>query len=430
MPMDGPLHSAADAGDVERLKELLEVRKEIPIDAPGANDRTALHRAVGSGSVAAVKYLLSQGANILAQDRQKRTPFHWAALVGNVDLLRLFLEFAEEKGIALDPNALVGEEGNTALHFAASNKHYDAINFLAAHKKVNRETKNAAGKTAWEFFLDSHPNVEPPGALNPSWSLDSQKTFTPEATVHATLLKLLNHPKGKVLFYNYLKKNYAEENYLLYDELLKLTRIASLDQKLDKAQSIYARFLSLDSSQSTHVPEEIIERFNKSRESDEVEALDEAIQNLKNSIFQQLLEVFLSGFSISSEYRAFLQDPNSVEEPLLPIEGDAAKEPTRPLTPGANPKSGGLLFGGANVSKYTNVLGIGAPTVSKGIKDVDVDAIIAESRAAAEAIEKSNQAKPPPPDSESDSDSDAYLLSDSDEESGDDQKEGEGCKQQ
>ena len=76
------------------------------------------------------------------------------------------------------------------------------------------------------------------------------------------------------------------------------------------------------------------------------------------------------------------------------------------------------------------MLGIGAPTVSKGIKDVDVDAILAESRAAAEAIEKANQAKPPPPDSESDSDSDAYLLSDSDEESGDDQKEGEACKQQ
>lgn len=213
MPLDGPLHKAANDGDVKALERLVAEKHEI--DAPGANDRTPLHRAVGAGSVAAVKFLLSKGAKVDAKDRQGRTPFHWAALEGNDAILDILL-----KNGTLDVNAKGGESGKTALHFAVMNKKMDAIRFLCGLKEVDRGIKDSDGLTPWELFLSSNPNADPPASLNPSFTVDKSGAFTPEANAKDTLYKLLGHPKGKALFYESVFFNHTHH----LTTLLSLTR--------------------------------------------------------------------------------------------------------------------------------------------------------------------------------------------------------------
>ena len=79
MPVDGPLHKAARDADLTACQDALADGAEI--DALGAQGRTALHRALGSGSVEVNKYLLDTGANPQIIDAMKRSSLHWAAMV-------------------------------------------------------------------------------------------------------------------------------------------------------------------------------------------------------------------------------------------------------------------------------------------------------------------------------------------------------------
>ena len=71
-----PLHFAVVAkhNQNEMIKALLD--NGAKIDAPGANESTALHMAVSWGKVELVKFLLEKGANVKAVDRNKKTPLH------------------------------------------------------------------------------------------------------------------------------------------------------------------------------------------------------------------------------------------------------------------------------------------------------------------------------------------------------------------
>lgn len=144
-----------------------------------------------------------------------------------------------------------------------------------------------------------------------------------------------------------MRKNFAEENYLLYEELLKLSELKSLEEKLERGQEIYLTFISQTGTRATFLPEEVVAQFNRSRNADEVEAFDNAIRVVKEACFGQLLDIFISAFSISSEYRSFLENPNSVEVSSIPT------TTVRSSSSSSSNEKGtvGLLFGGGDPTK-------------------------------------------------------------------------------
>jgi len=108
------LHLAASKGFTAVIETLLQ--RGAKLEAPGSSHKDRpLHRAVGGGSIDAVKLLLSHGATIAA-DKYGYTPLHTAAAVGNVAVARLLIDH----GATLDAT---NEDGKTPLDVAESNQH-------------------------------------------------------------------------------------------------------------------------------------------------------------------------------------------------------------------------------------------------------------------------------------------------------------------
>ena len=64
------LHIAADDGDLERVKKLIDEGYDLHAFSEGLSF-TPLHYAVKSGQIAAVKYLISVGADVNAHEEEK-----------------------------------------------------------------------------------------------------------------------------------------------------------------------------------------------------------------------------------------------------------------------------------------------------------------------------------------------------------------------
>lgn len=146
-PIDQSLINASGAGDVDRVKQLIEkgasvngsgMLKRTPLfaaafcDQPsvigllmgaGANldaldihGMTPLHAAVTSGSMNAVRVLATSGAKIDRQDFAGRTPLHLAAATNDLVLVEALLKFRPNTRLrdkdGLDPPALAQRNGH------------------------------------------------------------------------------------------------------------------------------------------------------------------------------------------------------------------------------------------------------------------------------------------------------------------------------
>ncbi|KAI9906159.1 hypothetical protein PsorP6_014302 [Peronosclerospora sorghi] len=145
-----PLHQAAATDNIKQIKRLLA--RGIPVDTlgervDGVHRRTPLHWAAVVGKVSAATLLLQQGANPNAKDRDGRTPLHWAARNNNDDVVRLLLTYDAE------PNA-TDDEGLPVVCFAAEAEGVDASIFshLVAAGATLR-TQVAGGNTALHIAL-------------------------------------------------------------------------------------------------------------------------------------------------------------------------------------------------------------------------------------------------------------------------------------
>jgi cytohesin len=118
------LHSAASAGDAERVRELL--KKGADPNAKNERGWTPLHLAAFWGRVDVVKLLLEHGVDPNVQDENGGTPLHVAAIRGHVDVARLLLQYG------VDPN-VQDERGRTPLHVAAIRGRVDVVRFLLEH---------------------------------------------------------------------------------------------------------------------------------------------------------------------------------------------------------------------------------------------------------------------------------------------------------
>ena len=130
------LFDAANAGDLERVQEL--VKQGAEIDYIGYNDRTPLYEAARNGHLKVVRYLVEQGADLEMFNIVECCPLLVAAHRGHLDVVRYFLEVGANMEKA-DIN------GDTSLHWAARNNFLDVAKMLMTYG-ANLNAKNKSSK--------------------------------------------------------------------------------------------------------------------------------------------------------------------------------------------------------------------------------------------------------------------------------------------
>jgi ankyrin repeat protein len=118
-----PMHVAASAGHVDILALLLEHGVDVDVRTTGG--RTPLLSASASGSVEAGWYLIDHGADINARDNDDYTPLYFA-FGGHVESVRMLLE----RGAVMD---IQTKQGETQLHRAARLGNVEIVRLYLEH---------------------------------------------------------------------------------------------------------------------------------------------------------------------------------------------------------------------------------------------------------------------------------------------------------
>lgn len=169
------LHEAAQAGDVERTKALLDGGADI--NARDKDGMTPLCLAACHGRTLVSKLLLERGANVNTTCKEDHTPLHLAALNGHREIVDLLIQhradvnakvagasplwMAASKGYAPIVKALLSagadvnaqdNAGYTPLHEAAAGGHRETVEILLAHgAQINARSANELGWTPLHF---------------------------------------------------------------------------------------------------------------------------------------------------------------------------------------------------------------------------------------------------------------------------------------
>ena len=137
------LHCAAEAGECETLKLLLDHGMDVNIlDDWG---RTPLFCAVDTDRIAAAKFLLDNGADLeLMASHEAGTFLESAILEGNGEMLRILL------GRGVKPNGVRKRDGMTPLSFAVCTSSPEAVKLLLQYG-AQPEDQGTCGKAALHY---------------------------------------------------------------------------------------------------------------------------------------------------------------------------------------------------------------------------------------------------------------------------------------
>jgi ankyrin repeat protein len=128
------LHAAAEQGDLETVRQLLDGEPEL-VRFRSEAGWTALHRAADAGSRPIVALLLARGADPNARGPDGLTPLH---LARNAVAEMLLVHGAEA-------NARTSR-GTTPLHLAALSADYDTVELLVG-RGADVDVRDVAGQT-------------------------------------------------------------------------------------------------------------------------------------------------------------------------------------------------------------------------------------------------------------------------------------------
>jgi|GEM_PF-3816002 len=121
--------SAAAHGDMETLKKYVASPKATTLrHATDDDGRTALHRAIENGHIAAAALLLDTGADIFAKTKSGRSALHLAAPLPQPDMLIFLLKHTPE----LDPNAQTNDKDSPLQNATHRNRAENARILLEA----------------------------------------------------------------------------------------------------------------------------------------------------------------------------------------------------------------------------------------------------------------------------------------------------------
>jgi uncharacterized protein len=117
MALAGPLHDAAQAGDVEKVRELLT--QGVDVDERDARGETPLIKAALAGQTAAAAALIEAGADVGARNDRGFSGLHAAAYSGSVEIATMLLDHGvpvdDRAGRAITPLHVAGEENQVAV---------------------------------------------------------------------------------------------------------------------------------------------------------------------------------------------------------------------------------------------------------------------------------------------------------------------------
>ncbi|XP_061949656.1 ankyrin repeat-containing protein At5g02620-like [Populus nigra] len=145
---DTPLHSAARAGNLGAVMEILtgtgeEELKEL-LEKQNQSGETALYVAAEYGYVDVVREMIKYYdlANAGIKARNGFDAFHVAAKQGDIEILRVLMEAHPELSMTVDLS------NTTALHTAATQGHIEIVNFLLDAGSSLSTIDKSNGKTA------------------------------------------------------------------------------------------------------------------------------------------------------------------------------------------------------------------------------------------------------------------------------------------
>lgn len=140
------LYAAAASGVLPRMAECLAQGANINEMDDEDNMRTPLHKAVTSGSLTAVEYLLLNGAKVNVPDKNSQTVLHLATQLGNTGMVCLLLKRGADQS-AKDV------DGQDALKIAINTTNADIVTLLrlAQFNEEMRESELNPGDETMTF---------------------------------------------------------------------------------------------------------------------------------------------------------------------------------------------------------------------------------------------------------------------------------------
>ena len=146
-PLKTPrMFAAVMSGDDKQTKILLDDNPELA-KVRGPTGETPMHHAAAGGYLAIIDLLLTDKADVNAQETNKYggTPLHWAVRHGRVDAVTLLLS----KGA--DAKAINARNGQTLLHVAAQHTDDPELAELLLSNGVDPAAKDRFMKTALDY---------------------------------------------------------------------------------------------------------------------------------------------------------------------------------------------------------------------------------------------------------------------------------------
>jgi ankyrin repeat protein len=129
-----PLMTASRTGKASAVRALLD--KGAAVDAKEVRGQTAIVWAAAEGNVEAAQELIKAGADFKIRLSSGMTPLLLAAREGKMEMVRLLLQSGADVNDTLQPpgrrpgGPKPGRPGQSALHLAVENAHYELASFL------------------------------------------------------------------------------------------------------------------------------------------------------------------------------------------------------------------------------------------------------------------------------------------------------------
>jgi ankyrin repeat protein len=145
---DRALFAAADAGNIEAVKQHLAAGTDVNAKNILRLGRTPLHQAAWDGHKEIVELLITNSANVDALDRYRETPLHAAADEGHKEIAELLIT----NGADVDGKYNTNYNTKTPLHYAAGEGHKEIIELLIANG-ADVDVKTPSQNTALDLAV-------------------------------------------------------------------------------------------------------------------------------------------------------------------------------------------------------------------------------------------------------------------------------------
>jgi cytohesin len=149
------IHSAVCAGDLAKVKSLVEAGTDVDTRAKGSGGQTPLFAAVFTDRNDVAEFLIAKGADVNAKDRAGVTPLQYACEHGMRNMAELLIAKGADVNAKSDVNAKDGG-GRTALHrmFWSGVCRMDIAELLIA-KGANVNARDREGMTPLHNAVES-----------------------------------------------------------------------------------------------------------------------------------------------------------------------------------------------------------------------------------------------------------------------------------